>query len=158
MWGPFHPPQMGTSVLALNLLFHKFFVSRGNLNFRTTLQAHVGHSFSGNSSFGSQGSHEPILVVLSPSLTIRPLISSSPRGRREGRDWHSVGCCARVTGGFQQRDLSCLGLRGAVKVTKVAVLIEKQKTLVLIGKRLVFSMRDFLFIWTINDWKKRKTE
>lgn len=90
-------------------------------------------------------------LLFSPPPLLRPLVSSSPRGRGECRDWHPLGCCARATGGVQQRDLSCLGLQEAVKVTEVAVLVEQQKALVLIGKRLMFSMKDFFYVWTIND-------
>lgn len=97
----------------------------------------------------------------SPSPPPPRLLISSSRGRREGRDWHSLGCCARAIGGVQQRNLCCLGLQVAVKVTEVSVLVEKQKTSSPTRKRLNYSMKKFFFFFfstTGQSAKKQKSK
>lgn len=98
----------------------------------------------------------------SPSPPPPRLLISSSRGRREGRDWHSLGCCARAIGGVRQRNLCCLGLQVAVKVTEVSVLVEKQKTSSPTRKRLNYSMKKFFFFfshnWTISKKTKKQNK
>ena len=78
------PPPTAASMPALNILSCKCTIKRERPKFQITPWAHMGRSFPGNS-FDSQGCHEPILPISTPSLTKSPhLFFSKRKEQRQG--------------------------------------------------------------------------